>query len=392
MTGLLIKLFIRNREDIHDPEVRRRYGQLSGGVGIFLNFLLFSGKFFAGRLTGSIAVTADAFNNLSDAGSSVLTLVGFRLAGQKADEAHPFGHGRMEYLTGLIVSLLILLVGFEIGKSSVEKLFYPEEISFSALSVVILGFSIAVKLWLCLFNRRLGKKIGSSAMAATATDSLSDVVATSAVLLSTLADHFAGIRIDAWAGILVAIFILRAGWGAAKDTLDPLLGQSPSPELVREIEETVLDHPELLGMHDLVIHDYGPGRSMMSFHVEVPVDGDIMAIHDVVDSVERELKEKFQIAASVHMDPIVTNDELTNNTRIRVATLVQGIDPNMTIHDFRMTAGPLHTNLIFDLVVPFGCPLSDEQVEQHVKRAVETLEGGRFYAVIELDHAFVPLQ
>ena len=266
MTERLVRRFIRDWENVGDPAVRERYGALSGGVGILLNLLLSLGKFFAGLLTGSIAVTADAFNNLSDAGSSVVTLVGFKLAGQKADDGHPFGHGRIEYLAGLLVSLLILMVGVELGKTSIEKIFRPEQVDFSLVTVVILIASILVKLWMCLFNRNLGRRIGSAAMEATATDSLSDVVATSAVLAGTLVGEFTGVSIDGWVGVVVAIFILRAGWGAAKDTVDPLLGSAPDPALVKEIQDVVLSHRQVVGMHDLVIHDYGPGRRMCSFH------------------------------------------------------------------------------------------------------------------------------
>ena len=261
MTNWLVKTFIRDAGNGEDPAVRQRYGLLSGIVGILLNLCLSAGKFLAGVLTGSIAVTADAFNNLSDAGSSVVPLAGFHMAAKKADDDHPFGHGRIEYLSGLVVAVAILLVGLELVKSSLEKILAPEAVSFSWLSVGILLASILVKLWMSHFNRVLGKKLGSAAMTATSTDSLSDVVATSAVLLGTLVGRFSGLRIDGWVGILVAAFILRAGWGAAKDTLDPLLGQSPDPSLVQGVQETVLSHPEITGIHDLVIHDYGPGRS-----------------------------------------------------------------------------------------------------------------------------------
>ena len=256
MTDFLVRHFVRDYQQVQDPAVRERYGVLSGGVGIFLNLLLSLGKFFAGVVTGSIAVTADAFNNLSDAGSSVVTLVGFKLAGQKADDGHPFGHGRIEYLAGLLVSLLILMVGVELGKTSIEKIIQPEEVAFSILSVGILVCSILIKLWMSLFNRKLGKRIHSAAMQATATDSLSDVVATSAVLAGTLIGHFAHVSIDGWIGVVVAVFILRAGWGAAKDTLNPLLGTAPDPELVKAIQQLVLSHEQVVGMHDLVIHDY----------------------------------------------------------------------------------------------------------------------------------------
>ena len=262
MINRLVRLFIQDCDNVTDPAVREKYGVLSGAVGIVLNLLLSAGKFFAGVVTGSIAITADAFNNLSDAGSSVVTLVGFKLAGQKADDGHPFGHGRAEYLAGLLVSLMILLVGLELGKTSIGKILRPEAVDFSLVSVAILAASILVKLWMSHFNRVLGKKLGSAAMAATAADSLSDVVATSAVLAGTLAGHFAHLSIDGWAGAVVAVFILKAGWGAAKDTINPLLGASPDPELVHAIREVVLSHPQVVGMHDLIINDYGPRRRL----------------------------------------------------------------------------------------------------------------------------------
>lgn len=389
MTDWLVKTFIQHPDDRDDPAVRQRYGLLSGLVGIILNLLLSAGKFLAGVFTGSIAVTADAFNNLSDAGSSVVTLAGFRLAAKQADDDHPFGHGRIEYISGLIVAGAILLVGVELARSSLEKIFRPEAVDFSWLSVGILCASILVKLWMSAFNRKLGRRIGSAAMAATAADSLSDVVATSAVLLGTLVGHFTGLHIDGWVGALVAVFILRAGWGAAKDTLDPLLGQSPDPDLVSSIEKAILAHPQVTGVHDLVIHDYGPGRRMMSLHAEVPMDADVLEVHDVIDNIERELKEKFHIEAVIHMDPIATKDPYTNQLREQVAGLVREIDPDMTIHDFRMTAGPDHQNLIFDVVVPHHCPLSDEEVKEAIAGKAKALEGGPFYTVVSLDRSYI---
>ncbi len=358
-------------------------------MGILLNLLLSGGKFVAGVLTGSIAITADAFNNLSDAGSSVVTLVGFQMSAKRADSDHPFGHGRIEYLSGLAVAVAIIVVGLELGKSSIEKLLHPAAVSFSWLSIGILGVSILVKLWMFRFNKTLSQRIDSAAMAATATDSLSDVVATSAVLAGTLVGHFAQVHIDGWVGILVAVFILRAGWGAAKDTLDPLLGQSPSAELVRGIQDMVLARPEIVGMHDLVVHDYGPGRCMASLHAEVPKDADIMAIHDIIDNLERELHKQFGIEAVIHMDPIAVNDPRINALKAQVLALVQGIDQEMSIHDFRMTAGPEHTNLIFDVVVPVHCRLEDEQVQEAVAAAVQAMEGN-YYAVVSVDHAYAP--
>ena len=387
MIDLLVKTFVKDCGNVQDPQVRQRYGTLSGAVGIFLNLLLSAGKMIAGVLTGSIAITADAFNNLSDAGSSVVTLVGFRMAGKQADDDHPFGHGRIEYLSGLAVSVVILLVGLELAKSSVEKIIHPEPVDFSWLSAGILAAAICVKLWMSYFNRSLSRRIGSAAMAATATDSLSDAVATSAVLLSSLIGKFTGVNIDAWAGILVAAFILRAGWGAAQDTLNPLLGQSPDPELVRDIEKTVLAHPQVLGIHDMIIHDYGPGRSMMSLHAEVPAGSDIMEVHDEIDAIERELKAKYHIEASIHMDPIVTGDATISKARQMVLDLVRQVDPAMTIHDFRMTSGPRHRNLIFDVVVPYSVKRTDEEVRREIEKKIRSADPNSF-AVIQIDRAY----
>lgn len=388
MTDFLIRHFVRDYQQVQDPAVRERYGVLSGGVGIFLNLLLSLGKFFAGVVTGSIAVTADAFNNLSDAGSSVVTLVGFKLAGQKADDGHPFGHGRIEYLAGLLVSLLILMVGVELGKTSIEKIIQPEEVAFSILSVGILVCSILIKLWMSLFNRKLGKRIHSAAMQATATDSLSDVVATSAVLAGTLIGHFAHVSIDGWIGVVVAVFILRAGWGAAKDTLNPLLGTAPDPELVKAIQQLVLSHEQVVGMHDLVIHDYGPGRRMCSFHAEVPEGDDIMEAHDAIDHIEREIQEKFGIETTAHMDPIATGDSEVVRLREQMSELVREIDQDMSIHDFRLTRGPRHSNLIFDVVVPHRCRLSDEEIRRRITEAAEQVVPG-CYVVLQLDRSYV---
>ena len=388
MTERLVRRFIPDWENVGDPAVRERYGLLSGAVGIFLTLLLSAGKMLAGLLTGSIAVTADAFNNLSDAGSSVVTLVGFKLAGQKADDGHPFGHGRIEYLAGLVVSLLILMVGVELGKSSIEKILHPEAVDFSVLSVIILAASILVKLWMCLFNRKLGRRIDSAAMEATATDSLSDVVATSAVLAGTLVGGLTGVSIDGWIGAVVAIFILRAGWGAAKDTIDPLLGTAPDPALVKGIQELVMSHKQVVGMHDLVIHDYGPGRRMCSFHAEVPQNADIMEAHDAIDHIEREIFEKYGVETTAHMDPIATEDEEVNRLRDQVRELVKEVDGEMTIHDFRVTKGPFHTNLIFDVLVPRRCKLTDEEIVRQITERVQTLDSA-YYAVLQLDRAYV---
>ncbi len=372
------------------PETRQRCGTLSGAVGIGLNLLLFLGKLFAGIATASIAVTADAFNNLSDAASSVVTLVGFRLAGQKADEEHPFGHGRMEYLAGLVVAMLILLVGVELGQSSLDKIVHPEPVAFSPLSAGILAVSVAVKLWMFFFNRGLSRQIQSAALAATAADSLSDAAATSILLAGLLAGQFLRLPLDGWLGLGVALFILRTGWGAAKDTADPLLGRPMDRALAEDIDRIVLGHQYILGIHDLVYHDYGPGRAMMSFHAEVPADANLLEIHDVIDHLERELKAKHHIETCIHMDPVV-QDERTAALRTQVLDIARGIDPSLTVHDFRVTAGPIHTNLLFDVVVPYGFRLSDGEVRAALTAGIKALSD-RYFPMIQVDHSYVEEQ
>lgn len=388
MVSFLLKRLVPAETSGDDPIVRKRCGTISGLTGIILNLLLCAGKFAIGIITGAISITADAFNNLTDAASSIVTLIGFRLAGQKPDNDHPFGHGRIEYLAGLVISMLILLVGFELGKSSVEKIIHPEEVSFSWLAAGILVVSICVKLWMCLFNRALSKKIRSAALGATATDSLSDAIATAVILIGLLVGYFTNLHVDAWLGIAVAIFILRAGILSIKDTLDPLLGQPPEPSLVQGIHDTVLSHPEIVGIHDLVIHDYGPGRRMLSLHAEVPADADILEAHDIIDHIERELRDKYAVEAVLHMDPIVMGDEETDRTRNLVLKHARNIHPDITVHDFRMTCGPLHTNLIFDMVVPFDCDLSEEQLQDAIAAAMKA-EDTRYFTVVEIDRPFV---
>ena len=388
MIQFLAKHLIKNYQDITSQPVRRAYGVLCGCVGVALNLLLFAGKLLAGILSRSIAITADAVNNLSDAGSSVVTLLGFKLAAQAPDQDHPFGHGRLEYVSGLVVSLVIILMGVELGKTSVDKILHPEPVAFRPLAAAILAVSILVKLYMALYNRSVGKKISSSAMAATAADSLSDCLATSAVLLGALAGYFWDLQIDGWCGAAGAAFILWSGFGAAKDTIDPLLGQPPSPEFVDRVRGLVRSHPEIIGIHDLIVHDYGPGRRIISLHAEVPASGDILELHDVVDSLERQLNEELGCLATIHMDPIVNDGGLTTETRERVAAMVQIIDPGISIHDFRMIPGPIHTKLIFDAEVPFQCPLSDQEIRRRIQAAVQAL-GGNWSAVVEVEKSYV---
>ena len=386
MISLLARLFLKT-EGRDEAALRKEYGILCGAVGIALNVLLFAGKFFAGTLSGSIAITADAFNNLSDAGSSFVTLLGFQLAGQKPDSDHPFGHGRIEYLSGLAVSMLILLMGFELAKSSLDKILHPAPVDSSWLVIAILCVSIAVKLYMSFYNRSLGKKLNAPAMLATAADSLSDSVATTAVLIATLVGRFSGLMIDGWCGILVAAFILWSGFNAAKDTINPLLGTPPTHEFVDQIKHLVMAHPAIIGIHDLIVHDYGPGRVMISLHAEVSASENVLELHDEIDNVESELREKLGCEAVIHMDPIVTDDGITEETRERVAALVHCIDDAINIHDFRMVAGPSHTNVIFDAVVPYGFRLTDSEVEEKIKTAARTLDGN-YFAVVKVERSY----
>ena len=388
MIELLARKFIPNRDGMSDSALRHAYGILCSVVGIALNVLLFGFKLLAGVISGSIAITADAVNNLSDAGSSLVTLLGFKLASQKPDSDHPFGHGRMEYISGLVVSMVILLMGFELGKSSVGKILHPETVVFRPVVLLILAASILVKFYMASYNRSVGKRIGSAAMVATAADSLSDCLATAAALVSTLVGHYFDLPIDGWCGIIVALFIFWAGINAAKETVDPLLGQPPTAEFVADVERLVLSYEEITGIHDLLVHDYGPGRCFISLHAEVSADGDMCALHDVIDTAERALCEKMGCLATIHMDPLEQNDALTNITRERVATIVRLIDPAITIHDFRMVSGPTHTNVIFDAVVPHSVSLSDKEVTRRIVEGVSALDGN-YFAVVNIDKSFV---
>ena len=388
MIGFLAKHLIRDYQNVGAPEVRRAYGVLCGAVGIVINLLLFALKLLAGTLAGSVAITADAFNNLSDAGASIVTLLGFRLAGQKPDPEHPFGHGRIEYISGLIVSLVILLMGFELLRDAVGAILHPEAVECSALTVSILLISICAKCYMYCYNHGVGKKLNAAAMQATAADSLSDCAATAAVLLATLAGYFLGWRIDGWCGLVVSLLILWAGFQAARDTLSPLLGQPPTEEFVQQIRDIVMANKTVCGIHDLVVHDYGPGRVMISLHAEVPAHGDILALHDEIDNVEKELHDKLGCEAVIHMDPIVTDDETVNAAHQKIASLVRGIDEHISIHDFRMVTGPTHTNVIFDAVVPYGCAMSDREAEEKIRQAVHELDP-HYFAIVQIDKSYV---
>lgn len=387
MVTFLSRLFIKNYEDTKQPAVRQAYGVLCGAVGIFFNLCLFAGKAAAGFMSNSIAITADAFNNLSDAGSSIITLIGFKMSGQEPDPDHPFGHGRIEYLAGLIVSGIILLMAVELIKSSVDKILHPEALTFSPVVIGILAASILVKFYMYFYNRSIAKRIDSAAMMATATDSLSDTAATTAVLVATLVDHYTSLHIDGWCGVIVGLFICYAGISAAKDTIDPLLGQPPEKEFVERIEEIVLSHSDVLGIHDLIVHNYGPGRVMISLHAEVSASGDILLLHDTIDNIERQLQKELQCSAVIHMDPIVTDDEETSQLKEMMTAFVKEMSPELRLHDFRLVKGPTHTNIIFDVLVPYHFKMSDEQIRTFIASRARAIDPA-YYTVVNVDKAY----
>lgn len=367
-----IQKLSREGADMTDQKLRRHMGIVSGIVGILLNLLLFAGKLIAALISGSVSVIADAFNNLSDAGSSIITMVGFRLSGKKPDPEHPFGHGRFEYITGFIVSVAIILMGFELIVSSVRNLGKGSDLTFSTFTVVVLAASIAVKLYMAAYNTRLSKMTSSSALKATATDSLSDAVSTSAVLIALIISHYTSLELDSYMGILVSLFILYSGVNSAKETLEPLLGAPPDKELVDSIESIVMEHkPTIVGMHDLVVHDYGPGRLMISLHAEVPSDIDVFTAHSLIDDLENELGSRLGCEAVIHFDPIDTKDEELKRLKEQVMEVIGGIDPRLKIHDFRYVPGDTHTNLIFDVVVPFDMQSKPAELKKQICDGVE---------------------
>lgn len=387
MVTLLTKLFIKNN-DLKDPKVRTRYGTICGALGICLNIFLFVFKYFAGVLSGSIAITADAFNNLSDAGSSIVTLIGFKMADKKPDLEHPFGHGRIEYISGFIVSIVIILMGLELFKSSVSKITNPENIDSSIVIILILVISILVKIYMYLYNKKISKKIDSAAMKATALDSLSDSVATLVVLISIFIYKLIGLNIDGISGILVSIFILFSGYNAAKETISPLLGNKPDKEFIDEIIKIVMSHKEITGVHDLIVHDYGPGRVIVSLHAEVPGNSDIFEIHDCIDRIENELNEKLKCESVIHMDPIALDDKKVVFMRKEVAKIVKSFNNRLSIHDFRMVEGTTHNNLIFDVVVPLDLKLDYDYIKNEIEKLVKA-KWHDCYAVIKVEKSYI---
>ncbi len=388
MTNLLIHTFIGKNKDVNDVKVRGKYASLAGYTGITLNVLLFVGKLILGILAGSVAIVADAFNNISDAGSSVVALIGFRLAAKPVDKKHPLGHGRLEYVTGFIVDMLIVLVGAELFKSSVEKILTPSVPQAGVVTLCLLGVAILVKLWLYFFYDKIAKRIHAASIKGAAFDSLSDCVATAVVLLSAIVAKIWGVGIDGYSGILVAAFILFTGLKAAKETIDLLLGSPPDPTFINGIYEFSKEYPSILGIHDVMVHDYGPGRQIVSFHAEVSADADINIAHEEVDKLERDMHQKFGCIVTVHLDPIVMNDPLVNEMREIAVNAVKEVDECFSLHDFRMTIGEQSVNVIFDLLIPTDCKLCKEEAESLVAEKIQEKKSNCF-CVIRVEHPFV---
>ncbi len=389
MTNFLLKTFVKDHEQTNSSEVREKYGAFAGTVGIIVNIFLFIGKFFAACLSGfAVSVIADSLNNLFDAASSLVTYIGFKLSNKEEDEDHPFGHGRIEYISGLIVSFIIILVGFELCKESVAKIFDAQANSYSIVSIIIMALAVFIKIWLGFFNKNLGKRIKSSALKATALDCFCDVAATTTVLIGLVIGYFFNINVEGYTGTVVALFIMYTGVMSAKDTLSPLLGEAPDEDFVKEIEETVMAHEEIIGIHDLIVHDYGPGRKILSLHAEVSAAGNVIEIHDTIDLIEMELNHKFKCLTTIHMDPLDLNCETTNSLKDLTKKILCDIDPLLSFHDFRIVSGPSHTNLIFDVVIPYNYKYTPDELKALIKKRISQ-ENENYFCVINVDRKFV---
>lgn len=388
MSRLLVRLFIKNYEDTKNPSVREKYGYLGSGTGIVLNIILALAKYFIGTVTHSIAITADAINNFSDSVSCVITLISFKMANIKPDKEHPFGHGRIEYVAALIVGFFVELMGYELIKSSIEKIKNPEEVVFSVPAVIVLVISIGGKLWFALFNRYLGKKIDSAAMSAVFTDCIGDITATTVTLIALILSLFTDLPIDGYMGILVSMFILYAGFGILKESIGIILGRPPSKELVDELVSFIMSHDEILGIHDLVIHSYGETRIFASIHTEIAADGDMLQAHDTIDTIEKNVMEKFGIELVIHMDPIVTNDKKVEKHFQLVHKAIKEFDSQLDIHDFRVVEGPTHINLIFDVVVPHRYKLTDTELKSEITKCIKAINS-IYCLVITVDNSYI---
>ncbi len=386
----LVKMFVKDADQVESAAVRERYGVLSGVVGVIMNLMISTGKLLVGALFASVSILADGINNLTDAASSLVTLVGFKIAGRPADKEHPFGHARTEYITALVVSFIILFLGIQLIKSSIEKIISPSEVTFSVLSVVVLIASILIKFWLWSFNRRLGKKVKSTAILATATDSLNDVLATGAVLICLIISHVTGWQLDGYIGIVVALLVSWTGLGIFRDTFNLLIGEAPDDKMIQDIRSILLSNDKVLGIHDLIIHNYGPSKWFASAHVEVSASDNMMSCHDMIDNLEREVGEKLNIQLTIHMDPIETDNEEVNHLRNMIRDFVAKVDPSLSMHDFRVVMGPTHSNLIFDIAKPAECPLSEQDIVEKVDKFVQDYNP-KLNVVIQVDTAYTTL-
>lgn len=388
MTNFIIKMFIKDYENVNDPKVRESYGVTSSIVGLIANILLSVGKIVTGFLFNSISVMADGVNNVSDAASSVITLIGFKISGKPADKDHPFGHARVEYLTGLILGIAVLLVGVELIKSSFDKIINPSRTTFSLAMVIVLVLSILIKLWLSLFYNKLGSKIASSTIIAASTDSRNDVISTAVVLISLFISRATGFEIDGYVGALVAIFILYSGFEILKDILNPLLGEMPDEDFVKSIEDKILTYDGILNIHDLVVHNYGPNRYFATVHAEVDAKEDIMKAHDLIDNIERDFARELNINLVIHLDPIITDDKEINALKSMTEEKIKSIDERLTIHDFRVVKGETHTNLIFDVLVPVDCDMKSQDLVSLIEKEIQS-ENETYFAVITVDKNYV---
>lgn len=389
MTKLLIRLFVKDSDNMKDPKVRIRYGKFASIVGMLCNIILFGGKLSVGLLSGSIAIVSDSFNNLSDAATCFINLFGFLLSGKPADRDHPFGHGRIEYITGLVMSFLIVAIGFEFFRTSIDRIIHPSPLSFSPIMAGVLIGSLFVKAWMYFFYRTVGRRIDSQTIIAASVDSYSDIAVTSVTLIALLVSVFWKITIDGYVGVGVSIFVLYAGFNVAKDALSPLLGNEPDPHVVENLKELLTSDPNVLGVHDVIVHDYGPGRMIASAHVEVSSSDNFMEIHDVVDLLEKSIADHLHIPITIHMDPIDTDNASTKKIRNSVIEIVRGLSDNLSIHDFRMVPGITHTNLIFDIAVPFDYDLSNEEIRSRIELELSQKYPTVFYLVIQFDRSFL---
>ncbi len=390
MTELLSKIFIKDYTNVRSPQVRTAYGKLSGWVGIVCNIILCIGKFVVGMISGSVSITADAANNLSDASSSIISLIGFKLSEKKADDDHPYGHARYEYISGFVVAVLVLFIGVELLRTSLGKILEPSPVEFSWISVGVLAASVAVKLWMMLFNTKIGKRIDSGALIATAADSRNDVISTTAVIAAALISHFTSVELDGWMGIVVAVFILYSGIGLVREAMSPLLGKAPEPELVEHIREKIMSYDGVLGTHDLMVHDYGAGRQFASVHVEMAAEADVLHSHDIIDNIERDFLQNEGLHLVVHFDPIVTADSAVGDLRREISDVVKEIDERLSIHDLRIVPGATHTNVIFDCVVPHEFALSEDQLRRRISEEVFARHEN-YYCVITFDASYAPI-